>query len=79
MTFQTEILADLTRRERALDASPARLERRRAARLLEAIARCCRDHARDAPRAPRPGAVAASHPPGPDLEAHWPHEPGAHR
>jgi len=42
MTFQTEILADVARRERALAASPARLERRRTARLLEAIARCCR-------------------------------------
>jgi hypothetical protein len=42
VTFQTEILADITRRDRARDASPARLERRRAARLLEAIARCCR-------------------------------------
>lgn len=42
MTFQTEILADLARRERALDTSPARLERRRMARLVEAIARCCR-------------------------------------
>jgi F0F1-type ATP synthase epsilon subunit len=42
MTFQTEILADVARRQRAIDASPARLERRRAARLLEAVARCCR-------------------------------------
>jgi hypothetical protein len=42
MTFQTAILADVTHRERLRDASPASLERRRAARLLEAIARCCR-------------------------------------
>lgn len=42
MTFQIEILADVARRERALAASPGRLERRRTARLLEAIARCCR-------------------------------------
>ena len=42
MTFQTVILADLTRRERLRDASPACLDHRRAARLLESIARCCR-------------------------------------
>lgn len=42
MTFQAQILAQLIQRERALEASPARLERRRTARLLEAIARCCR-------------------------------------
>ena len=42
MTFQTALLADIARRERAEAASPARLERRRVARLAEAIARCCR-------------------------------------
>ena len=42
MTFQTEILADVVRRERALATSPARAERRRIARLAEAVARCCR-------------------------------------
>ena len=42
MTLQQLILADIVHAERELDASPARLERRRAARLLEAIARCCR-------------------------------------
>ena len=47
MNLQPEILADVVRRERALAASPDRLERRRVARLAEAIARCC-----------RPGAVA---------------------
>jgi len=47
MSFQTAILADVSRRERAAAASPAHLERRRVARLAEAIARCC-----------RPGAVA---------------------
>ena len=47
MNLQPEILADVVRRERALEASPARQERRRVARLAEAIARCC-----------RPGAIA---------------------
>lgn len=47
MNLQPEILADVLRHERALEASPARLEHRRVARLAEAIARCC-----------RPGAVA---------------------
>lgn len=42
MNFQTAMLADLVRRERAAEASPRRLERRRMARLAEAIARCCR-------------------------------------
>lgn len=42
MNLQSEILADVVRRERALEASPARAERRRLARLAEAAARCCR-------------------------------------
>ncbi len=42
MNLQPEILADVVRRERALEASPARAERRRLARLAEAVARCCR-------------------------------------
>ena len=42
MSFQNAILADLVRDEHAADVAPARLERRRAARLLEAVARCCR-------------------------------------
>lgn len=42
MNLQPEILADLVRRERALEALRARAERRRLARLAEAVARCCR-------------------------------------
>lgn len=42
MNLQPEILADVVRRERALDASPARAERRRLARLAESVVRCCR-------------------------------------
>jgi hypothetical protein len=40
MTLQIEILSDIVRRERAVDESPQRLERRRMAQLLETI-RCC--------------------------------------
>ena len=57
MTFQTVILAEVARRERALEASPARMERRRAARLLEAIARCCRTTYVSRLRGARPGAA----------------------
>lgn len=42
MNLQPEILADLVRRERALEALRARGEHRRLARLAEAVARCCR-------------------------------------
>lgn len=63
VNLQPEILADVVRRERALEASPARAERRRLARLAEAVARCCRPTAvarlRALLRAGRPaGAIA---------------------
>ncbi len=64
MTRQTQLLADLARRERTLDVSPARLERRHAARVLEAIARCCRPAVAMRLRAAAE-RLAAGHPPRP--------------
>ena len=42
MNLQTVIFADLIHWERVAEATPARLERRRIARLAEELARCCR-------------------------------------
>ncbi len=40
MSLQVEILSDVIRHERAMNEAPRRMERRQAARILEAI-RCC--------------------------------------
>ena len=57
MTFQALMLADLIRHERAAEASPARLERRRVARLVETVARCCETVFAARLRALLPGAA----------------------
>lgn len=60
MNLQPEILADVVRHERALEASPARAERRRLARVAEAVARCCRPTAVARLRAAVRGTLAST-------------------